>query len=97
MPTITLADNNTMGHPYVQHPVSGKTDPVTGGELSCISCHAAHGGAKEHLLRMAAQIPEDALNKVTETKDMCSKCHQMLWGVDPATSAKKKHKNGKGK
>ncbi|MBZ5682125.1 MAG: cytochrome c3 family protein [Acidobacteriia bacterium] len=92
LPTIALVNNNTIGHPYAQHPVSGKPDPLTGGELSCISCHTAHGGAKKHLLKMAGQIPEDALNEVTETRDMCSKCHQVLWGVDPATSARKKHK-----
>lgn len=97
LPTIVLTDNRTLGHPYAHHPVSGKPDPLTGAELSCVSCHAAHGGDKEHLLKMGGQIPEDALNETTETKDMCSKCHQLLWGLGPATSAKKKNKNEKEK
>ena len=93
MPTIALTDNNTLGHPYAQHPVSGKMDPLTGAELSCVSCHAPHGGSKMHLLRMGGQIPEDVLNEIAETRDMCAKCHDVLWGVDPAPGGKKKTKN----
>lgn len=94
MPTIVLAVNNSMGHPYERHPVSGSRDPLTGGEMSCISCHLAHGGTKLHLLKMGAEIPEDALNQNTETKEMCNKCHLMLWGLDGAGSGKK-NKNRK--
>jgi len=35
-----------------------------------------------HYLKMGAEIPEDALNQNTETKDMCHKCHLILWGLD---------------
>jgi predicted CXXCH cytochrome family protein len=95
LPTIVLTEDRTMGHPYAHHPVSGKPDPLTGDELSCISCHAAHGAAKRPLLKMGEQIPEDALNEITETKDMCRKCHYVLWGLGPATSAKKKKDKNK--
>ena len=91
MPTIALTANNTTGHPYARHPVSGTLDPLTGEEMSCMSCHLAHGGGKTHYLKMAAEIPEDALNQNTETKDMCSKCHLRLWGLDGA-GGNKKHK-----
>jgi predicted CXXCH cytochrome family protein len=50
--------------------------------MSCLSCHDAHGGAQLHLLKMGAAIPEDALNQVTETNDICRKCHMRLWGLD---------------
>jgi len=96
MPTIELTADNRLGHPYERHPVRGSRDPLTGDELSCISCHRAHGGGKLHLLKMGSEIPEDALNQNTETNDMCRKCHLILWGLDGATSAKK-HKNKKSK
>ena len=96
LPTIALTANNTMGHPYERHPVSGSHDPLTGGEMSCLSCHLAHGGTQPHLLKAAAEIPEDALNQNTETKDMCRKCHLLLWGLDGSVSGKKgKKKNAK--
>ena len=91
LPTIVLTADRTMGHPYARHPVRGKPDPLTGGELSCVSCHAPHGAAKRPLLKMGEQIPEDAVNQVTETNDMCRKCHLVLWGLAPAPSAKKKN------
>jgi predicted CXXCH cytochrome family protein len=96
MPTIVLTADNRLGHPYERHPVRGSRDPLTGDEISCISCHRAHGGGKLHLLKMGSEIPEDALNQNTETNDMCRKCHLILWGLDGATSAKK-HKNKKSK
>lgn len=91
MPTIDLSLNNSMGHPYDRHPVSGALDPLTGTEMSCLSCHLAHGGTKLHYLKMGSEIPEDALNQNTETNDMCHKCHMRLWGLDNI-SKKKKHK-----
>jgi predicted CXXCH cytochrome family protein len=90
LPTITLTLNNTMGHPYERHPVSGTLDPLTGGEMSCTSCHLAHGGTMLHHLRMGSEVPEDALNQNTETKDMCHKCHLRMWGLDSASAKKKK-------
>ena len=90
MPTITLTANNTMGHPYERHPVSGSRDPLTGGEMSCMSCHQAHGGTQLHLLKAAAEIPEDAMNHDTETKDMCRQCHLRMWGMEGASSGRKK-------
>jgi predicted CXXCH cytochrome family protein len=92
LPTIALAADNRTGHPYERHPVSGSRDPLNGGEMSCISCHLAHGGTKLHLLKMGSEIPEDALNQNTETKDMCRKCHLLLWGLEGAGSAKKSKK-----
>ncbi len=92
MPTIALSLNNTMGHPYERHPVSGVIDPLTGSEMSCLSCHLAHGGTMPHYLKMGAEIPEDALNQNVETNDMCHKCHMRLWGLDgPAKKKKKSH------
>lgn len=82
MPTIALVSDNSVGHPYARHPVSGFRDELTGEEMSCLSCHLAHGGAQAHLLRMGAEIPEDALNQNTETNDMCRKCHMRMWGLD---------------
>ncbi len=90
MPTIDLSLNNSMGHPYDRHPVSGVPDPLTGTEMSCLSCHLAHGGTKLHYLKMGAEIPEDALNQNTETKDMCHKCHLRLWGLDKLPKKKKR-------
>lgn len=91
MPSIALTSNNSIGHPYARHPVSGTGDPITGGEMSCLSCHSAHGAAQPHLLKMGAEIPEDALNQNTETKDICRKCHMVLWGLDnPGKKGKKK-------
>ena len=95
MPTITLTSENRIGHPYERHPVSGTPDPLTGGEMSCISCHLPHGAGKPHLLKMASEIPEDALNQNTETNDMCRKCHMRLWGLDGSTGNKKKNKKAK--
>ena len=92
MPTIALTDDNKMGHPYARHPVSGSLDPVTGKEMSCMSCHLAHGGGKAHYLKMAAEVPADALNQNIETKDMCSKCHLRLWGLEGAGKNKKQKK-----
>jgi predicted CXXCH cytochrome family protein len=92
LPTIVLTVNNSMGHPYVRHPVSGSRDPLRGGEMSCISCHLAHGGTKLHYLRMGSEIPEDAVNQNTETNDMCRKCHLILWGLDGAVRPKNKKK-----
>jgi len=91
-PTIALSAGKRTGHPYDRHPVSGIQDPLTGSEMSCVSCHQPHGGAKAHLLKMAAQIPEDALNQNIETNDMCRKCHMRLWGLDGNASGKKKRK-----
>lgn len=82
MPTLDLTLNNTMGHPYERHPVSGVADPLNGGEMSCISCHLAHGGTMLHYLKMGSEIPADALNQNTETIDMCHKCHMRMWGLD---------------
>ncbi len=93
MPTIELTANNSMGHPYLRHPVSGSHDDLNGGEMSCMSCHRAHGGTQLHLLRAAEEIPEDALNHNTETKDMCNKCHQRMWGLEGASLNKKHKKN----
>jgi hypothetical protein len=86
-----------MGHPDARHPVSGKPDALTGLELSCVSCHMPHGGAKRPLLKMGEQIPEDVLNQTTETNDMSRKCHMVLWGLAPDLSAKRKNKKGKEK
>ena len=92
MPLIALSLNNSMGHPYERHPVSGVADPLSGTEMSCTSCHLAHGGTMLHYLKMGSEVPEDALNRNSETKDMCHKCHLRLWGLDkPAKKGKKTH------
>jgi len=41
---------------------------------------------------MASEIPEDALNQNSETKDMCHKCHLRLWGLDGAEYGKRNKK-----
>ncbi len=92
MPTIELTANNSIGHPTLRHPVSEASDAVNGGEMSCMSCHRAHGGTQPHFLRAASEIPEDALNQSTETKDMCHKCHQLMWGLEGSSGKKKKKK-----
>ena len=84
LPTIELSSDYRLGHPYARHPVNGSPDPISGGEMSCISCHLPHGGNKLHQLKMGAEIPEDALNRGTETRDMCEKCHMKLWGIEGA-------------
>ena len=91
MPAIELTADNSIGHPYVRHPVSGSRDSLNGGEMSCMSCHHAHGSTQLHLLKAAAEIPEDALNRNAETKDMCHQCHLRMWGLDDS-GLKKKHK-----
>lgn len=90
LPVIELSIDNSMGHPYERHPVRGYQDPIRGGEMSCVSCHAAHGGTIANLLKMGSEIPEDALNRNSETKDMCHMCHLRLWGLDGMAGAKKK-------
>jgi len=90
LPSITLTGDNRIGHPYARHPVAGVPDPLTGDEMSCASCHRAHGGMQAHLLKAGAEIPEDALNQDTETKDMCRKCHMHMWGVDGSPKKGKK-------
>lgn len=95
LPSIILTSDHRTGHPYERHPVSGIVDPLTGEEMSCLSCHLPHGGAQLHLLKMGAEIPEDALNQNTETKDMCRKCHLRLWGLEGATSPNKRNKKAK--
>ncbi|MGA8866546.1 MAG: cytochrome c3 family protein [Candidatus Sulfotelmatobacter sp.] len=97
LPTVALSDNNTTGHPYAGHPVSGKADPLRGTELCCISCHMPHGGGKIHLLRMGGEIPEDAINQNTETADMCTRCHRALWGLDGGASGGKRSRTKKDK
>ena len=92
LPTIELTSDYRFGHPYARHPVNGSPDPIRGGEMSCISCHQPHGGNKLHQLRMGSEIPEDALNQNTETKDMCEMCHMKLWGIEGAEKAKSKNK-----
>ncbi|HEV2395344.1 MAG TPA: cytochrome c3 family protein [Candidatus Sulfotelmatobacter sp.] len=94
MPTIELNGSNSAGHPYLGHPVSEVPDPLQGGEMSCLSCHLAHGGTKPHLLKMGAQIPGDALNQNTETRDLCEACHLRLWGL-PDGKARRKHNKQK--
>jgi len=96
LPTITLVSDNQVGHPYARHPVSKVQDPLTGDEMSCLSCHNAHGSEKMPLLKMGTAIPADALNQVTETNDICRECHMRLWGLDGHTASKKKGKK-KGK
>lgn len=93
LPTLELTADYRFGHPYARHPVSGSPDPIRGVEMSCISCHLPHGGNKLHQLRMGAEIPEDALNQNTETKDMCEKCHVKLWGMDRTSGRKKRSKH----
>jgi len=94
LPTIELTANNSIGHPYERHPVSGSRDPLNGGEMSCVSCHMAHGSRQPHLLKAAAEIPEDALNQNTETKDMCRECHLRMWGLEgPPLKKKNKRKD----
>lgn len=83
-PTIELTADYRFGHPYARHPVSGYPDPISGTEMSCLSCHLPHGGNKLHQLKMGAEIPEDALNQNTETRDICEKCHMKLWGMEGA-------------
>jgi len=41
---------------------------------------------------MGTEIPEDALNQNTETRDMCEKCHMKLWGREGAATQRKKKK-----
>ena len=90
LPTIVLTSNHTSGHPYEHHPVSGATDPLRGEEMSCVSCHLPHGSTMPHHLRMGAGIPADALNRNTETLDMCRKCHYALWGFNGVETGKKR-------
>lgn len=93
LPVIELSIDNRMGHPYARHPVSGYTDPIRGEEMSCVSCHLAHGGAMANLLKMGSEIPEDALNRNSETKDMCHMCHLRLWGLEGSVEGKKKKRH----
>jgi predicted CXXCH cytochrome family protein len=92
LPVIELSIDNRIGHPYQRHPVSGSMDPIRGEEMSCMSCHLAHGGATPNLLKMGSEIPEDALNRNSETKDMCHMCHLRLWGLDGSVEGKNKKK-----
>ena len=64
-----------------------------GGEMSCLSCHLAHGSTMAHYLKMGSAIPEDALNRNAETKDMCHMCHLRLWGLEGNVKGKKKKRN----
>ncbi len=93
IPIIDLSMDNSMGHPYERHPVRGYADPLRGGEMSCTSCHTAHGGGMLHYLKMGSQVPEDALNRNSETKDMCHVCHFRLWGLETGAKSKKKKRN----
>jgi len=90
LPTIELTKDYRFGHPYARHPVNGSPDPISGGEMSCLSCHLPHGGNKLHQLKMGAEIPEDALNQNTEIRDMCEKCHMKLWGIEAAATKRRK-------
>ena len=53
---ISLMVNNSIGHPYERHPVSGNPDPLTGTEMPCMSCHLAHGGMQPHVLKMGSRF-----------------------------------------
>jgi predicted CXXCH cytochrome family protein len=93
LPVIDLSIDNSIGHPYERHPVRGYADPIRGGEMSCLSCHAAHGGTMPNLLKMGSEVPADALNQNSETKDMCHLCHLRLWGLDGTIRGKKNKRN----
>lgn len=90
MPAISLTSDKQTGHPYARHPVSGIRDPLTREEMTCLSCHEAHGAAKLHDLKMGAEIPGDALTQPIETKDLCENCHFQQWGVGDVVGKKKK-------
>jgi hypothetical protein len=45
-----------------------------------------------HYLKMGSGVPEDALNRNTQTQDMCHKCHLRLWGLDGGAGKKGKKK-----
>jgi predicted CXXCH cytochrome family protein len=61
--TNALCDTCHRDLPHGFHPVSGGRDPLRGGELSCISCHAPHGSPHRADLR----APGDGL---------CLSCHR---------------------
>lgn len=61
-------DRRGVGHPVVNHPITGVPDPLKAGrELSCVSCHVPHGTASPKLLAF----------KVKSGMGICQECHKL--------------------
>ena len=61
-------DRSGRGHPIVDHPTSGASDPLKKDRpFTCMSCHAAHGSDTPHMLAFELQPGEG----------ICQKCHEM--------------------
>jgi predicted CXXCH cytochrome family protein len=61
-------DPRGVGHPVTNHPVSGVPDPLRKGKsLSCVSCHAPHGGGGPKMLAFTLKPGEG----------ICQHCHKL--------------------
>ena len=61
-------DRAGRGHPLVNHPTSGPSDPLKKDRpFGCLSCHASHGSAVAKLMAFDVKPGEG----------ICQKCHEM--------------------
>jgi predicted CXXCH cytochrome family protein len=64
----TNLDSAGRGHPLVNHPTSGPSDPLKKDRpFTCVSCHAPHGSATPKLIAFELKPGEG----------VCQKCHEM--------------------
>ncbi len=60
-------DDRLRGHPVSNHPIANVPDPLhSGRELSCRTCHVAHGAA-----------PRMFAFEIKPGENICKKCHDM--------------------
>lgn len=66
IPKIGLDRGQRTGHPFLEHPVTGKSDPLSKGQpMSCLTCHQPH----------AAPLPK-LLDNSWRQIEICDKCHE---------------------
>jgi len=66
IPKIVLSRSQRVGHPFLEHPVTGGPDPLRKGEqFNCLTCHLPHAAPLPRLLPAAWRGAE-----------ICDTCHQ---------------------
>ncbi|SPF34375.1 exported hypothetical protein [Candidatus Sulfotelmatobacter kueseliae] len=67
------------GHPFAKHPIADITDPLSGGKMSCLSCHQPHSSPADKLIVVAK----------THNGDVCAACHEAVETKQEDASKKK--------
>jgi predicted CXXCH cytochrome family protein len=74
IPKIVLDRSQRLGHPFLEHPVTGGPDPLREGQaFSCLSCHLPHEAPQPKLLGAAWKKAE-----------VCDECHSAAAAIKAA-------------